>query len=253
MPHAFFIGSKMATMRRLTPAEYGEDSEGNSVPIDTELPRPRRPSTSGPHLHLPQPFALGDYDLNAPRTPAPVLDADGKATKKKEPPIGKPTLACVRAHLPHAVADVAGSLLGFAILINSSILILAAAVFYYGEGRSSNENGVSDLFDAYDLVKQYLGQGGSFSRFCSSVSLTFSLDSLRLPLRHRPPHGRPVSVPHRHPQWPDRQRGVHRMAHDALEATPRHSFDWHHPQSRRRRLGRSARDRRAACWQSSSS
>ncbi|ORY90855.1 natural resistance-associated macrophage protein-domain-containing protein [Leucosporidium creatinivorum] len=162
MPHAFFIGSKMATMRRLTPAEYGEDSEGNAVPIDNELPRPRRPSTSGPHLHLPQPYAIGDFDITAPRAPAPALDAEGKPSKKKEAPVGKPTLACVRAHLPHAVADIAGSLLGFAIIINSSILILAAAVFYYGEGRSSNENGVSDLFDAYELVKQYLGQAFAY-------------------------------------------------------------------------------------------
>lgn len=43
--------------------------------------------------------------------------------------------------------------------INSSILIVAAAVFYYGEARSSNLDGVSDLFDAYDLVKQYIGPG----------------------------------------------------------------------------------------------
>ena len=160
MPHAFFIGSKMATMRRLTPAEYGEDEEGNSVPINPNMPIPRRTSGSGPHLHLPQPFPLGDYDLNASRVPQATVGEDGQTTRqKREPPPPKPTLACIRAHLPHAVADVAGSLLGFAIVINSSILILAAAVFYYGEGRTGNENGVSDLFDAYELVKQYLGQG----------------------------------------------------------------------------------------------
>lgn len=51
--------------------------------------------------------------------------------------------------------------MGFAILINSSILILAAAVFYYGDGKSTSGTGVSDLFDAFDLVKHYIGPGPS--------------------------------------------------------------------------------------------
>jgi metal iron transporter len=49
-------------------------------------------------------------------------------------------------------------LLGFAILINSSILILAGAVFYYGDGKTSAPDGISDLFDAFDLVEQYIGR-----------------------------------------------------------------------------------------------
>lgn len=93
--------------------------------------------------------------------------ADGKKQKKKKkvhPPElqrPKPSPNCVKAHLSHACFDVAGSLLGFALVVNSAILILAAAVFYYGEGRSSNTagEGISDLFDAYALVKDYLGQG----------------------------------------------------------------------------------------------
>lgn len=273
MPHAFYIGSKMATMRRLKPEDYGESSaayEGGDVASDDDYDdddawqkkhdAQRRSSSTGspeefidrrsraqrytdvlaspfstaaaarrrgespspprpffPALHLPQPVNLGalGLDLGAltrPRSPArgrrareveeiEELGADARQreggdeetsaamddlakTRSSEAaaarehqgkggadsrsrPRRKPTLACVEAHLTHASLDIAGSLLGFAVVVNSAILILGAAVFYYGDGRSSNPDGggVSDLFDAYDLVKQYLGQGAYLPPF----------------------------------------------------------------------------------------
>ncbi|KAK4056297.1 Manganese transporter smf1 [Microbotryomycetes sp. JL221] len=159
MPHAFFIGSKIATQRRLVPSDYGEDEDGNPIEAGhIPLVPVRRPST-GPALHLPQPFTV-DLDQmrheNHPR--------GSSASTKHDDSYRQPSVACVRAHLPHAMFDVAGSLLGFAVLINSSILILAAAVFYYGEGREANPNnqGVSDLFDAFELVKRYLGHAFAY-------------------------------------------------------------------------------------------
>lgn len=157
-----------------------------------------------PSLHLPQPFRINGSSLAfltssssenpSSTTRSSAMDeiaiteeslqereeaqthqssstsSSSKNVKKKkksyppEIPRPKPSLGCIKAHLGHAVFDVAGSLLGFALVVNSSILILAAAVFYYGDGRSSNPDGggISDLFDAYDLVKQYLGQGNFF-------------------------------------------------------------------------------------------
>ena len=41
------------------------------------------------------------------------------------------------------------------------ILILASAVFYYGSGSNPSSNPAS-LFDAYDLVKEKIGQGELF-------------------------------------------------------------------------------------------
>ncbi|KAM0792841.1 hypothetical protein ACM66B_002607 [Microbotryomycetes sp. NB124-2] len=157
MPHAFFIGSKIATQRRLVPEDYGEDEDGNPITNDFPPAPVRRPST-GPALHLPQPFS---FNLDDMRESARKY---ARSSKQDEELYRRPSLACVRAHLPHAMFDVAGSLLGFAVLINSSILILAAAVFYYGEGREANPNnqGVSDLFDAFELVKRYLGQAFAY-------------------------------------------------------------------------------------------
>lgn len=193
MPHAFFIGSKMSCMRRIPPSAYGEEdvdrpedddayyTKGQESEQDDESieerqrreDRESRPRYFLPSLHLPQPFRMpqGGFDfISSSRVPMDDLATTEestqpkKKTKKSRPPElqrPKPSLACVKAHLSHACFDVAGSLLGFALVVNSSILILAAAVFYYGEGRSSNTSGdgISDLFDAYALVKEYLGQG----------------------------------------------------------------------------------------------
>jgi len=65
----------------------------------------------------------------------------------------------IRAHINHGMFDMAGSLLGFAIMINSLILILASAVFYYGPGAGSSSP--ASLFDAYDLIRSQVGQGAA--------------------------------------------------------------------------------------------
>ncbi|GAA5938924.1 hypothetical protein JCM1841_002609 [Sporobolomyces salmonicolor] len=190
MPHAFFIGSKMATMRRIPPQAYGEDDDfdeqkdlGGNYELD-ELDKLDNGNTGQrgrereqarpwfPHLHLPQPFSLSavDFDLTSASSPSssPRLERSAppnepsspqKRSYSPEPPRPKPTLACVQAHLSHMCFDIAGSLLGFALLVNSAILILAAAVFYYGEGKEAGgPEGITDLFDAYDLVREYMGQ-----------------------------------------------------------------------------------------------
>ncbi|GAA5857320.1 hypothetical protein JCM8547_002219 [Rhodosporidiobolus lusitaniae] len=267
MPHAFFIGSKMATMRRLKPSDYGESDDSlasrdlDDFDLDHEMAkkpsspssqlasvspssspaprgRPRQPRSVSRHpfipaLHMPQPFSLdgvglslhslsrarsrsnspvpgehayppsprngagrrkadeisevaalseaddeelGDEkklpssslsapmdDLAAPSPlPSPSNKKRSRAGDRSRPSRPKPTLACIRAHLGHACWDIAGSLLGFAVVVNSSILILGSAVFYYGPYRSTNPDGVSDLFDAYELVKDYLGQAFAY-------------------------------------------------------------------------------------------
>lgn len=256
MPHAFYIGSKMATMRRLKPEDYGEVSPPSSRGLDSDdydqskelkpssastntavepeheededspasprgrlaslLPShlrpartrssPTRPRAYFPSIHLPQPVSLGNigFDLGAlsrarTRSRSPVQErrrplAAGEEGEegKTEAPMDevakthrirpRPTLACVRAHLTHASIDVAFSLVGFALVVNSCILILGAAVFYYGDGRAQGRDagGVSDLFDAYELVKEYLGQGAP--RLFSQLTLVGPLTRLSVAL-----------------------------------------------------------------------
>lgn len=208
MPHAFFIGSKMATMRRLTPAQYGEEEEDDSA--KAALPVSHSPR---PHLHLPQPLSLGNFDLSS--GDEPKITPTSPSVDRRE----KPSIACVRAHLSHSVLDVVGSLLGFATVINSAILILAAAVFYYGEGRSTNPDGVSDLFDAYDLVKQYLNQ-------CMSQSLVngefkLMLSPLQLSQPSSPSH---CSLLVNRLRSPSRS-AVKSSARASLNGVPSHGYD----------------------------
>lgn len=116
MPHAVFIASKMATMRRLAPTEYEEvDEEEDDLKSFTitspstfrpiSSPRLGASTSSGPHLHLPHPVPLGAFDLNAPRlTPEERQRATEESKLEGSEIAEKPSLACVRAHLGHAVA-----------------------------------------------------------------------------------------------------------------------------------------------------
>ncbi|KIO18771.1 hypothetical protein M407DRAFT_83576, partial [Tulasnella calospora MUT 4182] len=54
------------------------------------------------------------------------------------------------------------SLFCFAITINSAILIVAATSFYYRRNASGTGEGAGDLFDAYALIKEYVGKGSAF-------------------------------------------------------------------------------------------
>lgn len=63
----------------------------------------------------------------------------------------------VKLHVPHASWDVALSLVFFAITINSAILIVAGAAFYY-RADSPGQEIVADLHDAFVLLSDTLGK-----------------------------------------------------------------------------------------------
>jgi metal iron transporter len=76
--------------------------------------------------------------------------------------------------------DVISSLLGFAVLINSFILVLASAVFFYGPAPadgSSNSGSPASLFDAHALISSRVGKGAGT---LFAVSLLFAGQSAAL-------------------------------------------------------------------------
>ncbi|KAG7099524.1 hypothetical protein E1B28_001366 [Marasmius oreades] len=87
------------------------------------------------------------------------------------------SLSFIRQHLNHAITDVVTSLLGFAIPINSAILILAATVYH---NRHPLQETVG-LFDAHDLIKRNIGSGSAlvyaFALVCTgqAASVTATL------------------------------------------------------------------------------
>lgn len=97
-----FIGSKVATMRRLAPAQYEDD--GYESDDDDKKGATDSSRNTGPSLHLLQPFPLGSFNLTAPRlTPEERQAAAKEAIVNDDERAERPSLACVKAHLGHAV------------------------------------------------------------------------------------------------------------------------------------------------------
>ncbi|KAG2022460.1 hypothetical protein CC2G_000207 [Coprinopsis cinerea AmutBmut pab1-1] len=145
MPHSLFIGSALATQDRI---EFRELKKEDWHSMDSaEVPRSRLGYIwhSIKH-HVQHAFA---------KPPPSFYDQATKHSEHENNPF-----AFVRAHLYHGIFDVAASLLGFAVLINSSILILASAVFYYGD-QWSGDGDPASLFDCYDLIRDIVGQSAA--------------------------------------------------------------------------------------------
>ncbi len=110
MPHSLFLGSALATQDRVA---------ANSVEEEVEKPQMFR-------QRIRSAFRL------APISPPLTLNNN--------------SLSFIKLHLYHGIADVVLSLLCFAVVINSLILILAGATLPATTHTAS-------LFDAYDLIR----------------------------------------------------------------------------------------------------
>ncbi|KAH9487086.1 Iron transporter SMF3 [Psilocybe cubensis] len=141
MPHALFLGSSLATQDRVSDA-----------PVDGQLP-----SNSGHQMsrrsNIRQ-FVSSLFRITRAERVASNIDYRSKYGERENNP-----LLFIRQHLGHGIADVVTSLLTLAVPINSAILILAAAVFYKGNGQ--NHNTPAGLFEAYQLIQERIGDGGA--------------------------------------------------------------------------------------------
>ncbi|WVF66834.1 hypothetical protein IAT40_001576 [Kwoniella sp. CBS 6097] len=198
MPHALFLGSSLASVDRLNmlPVEPSPIKQPRSVsmpslnPFRRKRPDPRQNSDS----IIPQTNLDVDYEPSSsssarpnpmtstsgfsvrPETPGKDLPVElnendesemtkdeleyTKAVKKYEMDIRMfDRIRWVDLHLLHATIDTVLSLLGFALTINSSILTLAGAAFYYGTANVNAED--ADLFGAFDLIKSFIGHSAA--------------------------------------------------------------------------------------------
>lgn len=151
MPHALFLGSKLATIERtevdddVLDAKLDEDNLETGV-LDSPRPRQRR-APSGPSLHMPQPAPM-------PSLPFPPASNQPRSMRS------------IVVHLHHAQVDIAVSLFSFALVVNSMILIVAGAAFFYNADAPANASAQSDLtgvqdgnlFSAHKLIVERIGQ-----------------------------------------------------------------------------------------------
>ncbi|KAJ7917460.1 putative transporter of the NRAMP family [Mycena leptocephala] len=144
MPHSLFLGSALATQHRLMSAAVKLELHSVVDSPETTL----KPLPESSKLNR-----LMEFFASLLRTPLP---SQSSTRVKSHADRENNSLAFIQAHLNHGIVDIVGSLLGFAVPINSSILILASTVFFYGE--SSSKLGASaSLFDAYDLIHDIVG------------------------------------------------------------------------------------------------
>ncbi|KAJ7651483.1 natural resistance-associated macrophage protein-domain-containing protein [Mycena polygramma] len=148
MPHSLFLGSALATQDRLT-----TENPPSAVKLEPLSVAGSRETTSRTLYELSRLRQFVEYLASLFRTPPPSRSSTRvKSHADRE----NNSFAFIRAHLNHAIVDVVGSLLGFAVLINSLILILASMVFYYGDAHPTTEQAAS-LFDAYKLIHDIVG------------------------------------------------------------------------------------------------
>lgn len=169
MPHAMYLGSHFSTINRI-------DRSKNSLRFDME---PEVYESTSPNDNsvpwLQRSFrVLRTYIANHfPTFDAHLRNRGHRHTRRAEEPATVPALRSdqtqdqvkglwnmrmsiseMKTHLPHAAWDIALSLFFFAITINSAILVVSGAAFYYGNNRSAQ---LSDLYDAFELLKTTLG------------------------------------------------------------------------------------------------
>lgn len=177
MPHSLFLGSALATQDRID-FRPDDDNDADSLKNVNADERGRAGTNNGLGSMFYQFCSnMKESVMDAFRKPPPNLYA--RAATKHSDHTNNPD-AFVRAHIYHGTADIVGSLLGFAVMINSlcvpfltlsrrmenidpfgdfiRILMLASAVFFYGRGYDGSGDPAS-LFDAYDLIKDIVGQG----------------------------------------------------------------------------------------------
>jgi metal iron transporter len=162
MPHAIYLGSKIATSRRIN------DDDDTDAAKKTEEGQitPRSELVFSPRAHMPQPVRL------------PPVSPNSADEYLHAPAVDRRSLSDIRCHVRHASWDIALSLIFFALVINSSILIVASAAFH----NTNDEETASDLFAAHGLIRDKVGQAPAFlfalgllaSGQCASITVTLA-------------------------------------------------------------------------------
>ncbi|KAK7063848.1 natural resistance-associated macrophage protein-domain-containing protein [Favolaschia claudopus] len=148
MPHSLFLGSALATQDRLS----GEPPPPAVVKTESPHIAGSRQSSLKTLCGIVRLNRVSEYLASLFRTPPP---SQSSTRVKRHADRENNSFNFIRSHLNHAIFDVVGSLLGFAVLINSAILILAGTVFFQLD--VSQQAKTASLFDAYQLIRDTVG------------------------------------------------------------------------------------------------
>lgn len=138
MPHALFLGSALGTLDRVGP----------SVSLPTNV----QPSESLSRRFIKYVRSL--FYING------YVEEDAPDRTTRHEHRNNNSHEFVSAHLNHGMVDIIMSLSLFAIPINSAILVLAGAVFFFG-GSETNLDDSAGLFNVHDLIRERLGKAAA--------------------------------------------------------------------------------------------
>ncbi|TCD71138.1 hypothetical protein EIP91_012086 [Steccherinum ochraceum] len=161
MPHSLFLGSALATQDRVSikPSEKQPEVITGTTSVtltsDSEVTLTSTTKTPPPTVRSISQKIRRSFRKAFRIIPLREFANEPKSHKERE----NNSYNFVRAHIYHGMFDIVISLLGFAVLINALILILASAVFFYGSGAGSGDP--ASLFDAHDLLKRVVGKGAA--------------------------------------------------------------------------------------------
>ncbi|KAF8906679.1 putative transporter of the NRAMP family [Mucidula mucida] len=149
MPHSLFLGSALATQDRVSskPLPAENDTDNMSDSSSEKLAKPSVCQRIGRQMLT---SVTSAFASPPPSSYSTTVTRHGDRENN--------TLSFVSAHIYHGIVDIVSSLLGFAVLINSLILILAGSVFFFND---VNRDGAASLFDAYDLIRDLVGQSAA--------------------------------------------------------------------------------------------
>ncbi|KAM6498889.1 Natural resistance-associated macrophage domain containing protein [Amanita muscaria] len=154
MPHSLFLGSNLATQDRIS---YRITHKDDRIEVYTAS----NANSPGRYRNGLLP-SLVNYVKTSFRNAVRAPDVNNYfTTAKRHSEHENNHLGFVLAHVYHGIADIVICLLGFAVVINALILILAGAVFYYGSDIARQTGGPASLFDAYALIGKFVGKGAA--------------------------------------------------------------------------------------------
>ncbi|KAJ3717132.1 natural resistance-associated macrophage protein-domain-containing protein [Lentinula raphanica] len=172
MPHSLFLGSALSTQDRESTPESQPTNAHTSSSTDIDFPAHDLTAESTKDKDTPeaessrshafewrifQPFRF--ILVRVFRT-HPEITYGSRYSVRRHVDWENNSFDFVKRHLYHGMVDVTGSLLGFAVVINSMILILSSAVFFDGNNANSGQS-PAGLFDAYNLIQDAVGQSAA--------------------------------------------------------------------------------------------
>ncbi|WFC97963.1 Manganese transporter smf1 [Malassezia yamatoensis] len=165
MPHSLVLGSHFATIDRLkgfeesqrhTSSDEEQDEDDGCVPSSTSASEAGSRSRSKTPSRTPvfwRSVQKAYRSLFAKRIEIPNMVENDQLPSLPLVPHKHLDLS-----LKHASWDIAICLVLFAITINSAILIVASAAFYYGNNQTGDTEVVGDLFQAFALLRDTVGK-----------------------------------------------------------------------------------------------